>query len=91
MRAAAWSVIEISSTAARTISAVGVVVGHQQRHGAHLDTGDVGRVGVVDQPAVEQAAVLAGAVVPPDALGGDLDADRGQARVGHAAHRARRR
>ena len=39
-----------------------------------------------DQPGVEQAAVRAGAVVPADALGAHLDAEHGQAAVGHAAH-----
>ena len=63
------------------------VVGHQQRDGAHGDAGDAGRVGVVDQPAVEQATLLAAAVVAADPFGADLDADRRQAGIGHAAHR----
>ena len=52
------------SSAARAIVGGGVEVGHQQRHGAHLDARDVGGVAGVHQPAVEQAAVGARAVVP---------------------------
>src|SRR4051812_455310 len=59
--------------------------GHQQRDPADVDAGDVGRVVRRDQPGVEQAAGLPGAVVPPDALGAHLDAEDGQAAVGHAA------
>ena len=41
---------------------------------------------LVDQPAVEHPAVGAGAVVQPDPGGADLDADRGEHLLGHAAH-----
>ncbi|MCO5606194.1 hypothetical protein L7F22_060381 [Adiantum nelumboides] len=64
-----------------------VVVGHQQRHLAHGRAGHGRGVAGVHQVAVEQAALAAAAVVPAHALGAGLDADRGQARVGHAPHR----
>ena len=43
-------------------------------------------VRLVDEPAVEHAALGAGAVVKPDAGGADLDADRGQHLLRHAPH-----
>jgi hypothetical protein len=51
-----------------------------------LERRDRGGIRFVDEPAVEQAAVRPRAVVPADGFGARLDADRGQARVGHAAH-----
>ena len=62
----------------------GVGVGHHQGHGAAGEAGlghagDLAGVALVDEPAVEHAAVGAGAVVQADAGGADLDADRGRA------------
>ena len=48
--------------------------------------GDLGGVPLVDQPAVEDAAVGPAAVVQPHPGGADLDADRGEHLLGHAAH-----
>ena len=74
-----------ASRAARARSAV--ASGEDMSSGTRR-TSTPGHLGVVvgrHQPGVEQPAGRAGAVVPADALGADLDAEHGQAAVGHPA------
>ena len=56
-----------------------------------LDRGDVVGVGLVDQPAVEHAAVAARPVVAATAAGRHVDADRGRASGGPSRARGCRR
>ena len=80
-----------SSSAARTIAAVASSSVISSGTARTSTPGHLGGVAVVDQPAVEHAAGAAGAVVAADALGADLDADRGQARRRPCRAPARRR
>src|SRR6266550_2480799 len=87
IRSAEWSsaIRELQSVADHLRGRV--VVGHQQRHRPDGDAVDLGAIGAVHEPSVEQPAVAARAVVAPDALRADLDPDGRQAGVGHTAYR----
>src|SRR4051812_24205098 len=60
-------------------------VGAEQRPLAGPAARDLGVVLRGDQPRIEEPAVGTGAVVPPDPFGAHLDAEHGQALVGHPA------